>query len=174
MRALLLLVLCAGPLAAQQASAYLPLDHWTMPYIEHLIAARVMADPTPLTRPLREADVARALRDVDTLTTSAAVTATVRRLLAALGDEDSGPRYRIDGSAGVAAATYPLRDPLEIGRGAPPRAPGADRGFVNGGLALQVPPRALVAATPTHFHTRLKEHPADLRQQERRLAGHHA
>src|SRR2546430_6195045 len=71
MRALLLLVLWAGPLAAQQASAYLPLDHWTMPYIEHLIAARVMADPTPLTRPLREADVARALRDVDTLTTSA-------------------------------------------------------------------------------------------------------
>jgi len=53
MRALLLLVVCAGPLAAQQASAYLPLDHWTMPYIEHLIAARVMADPTPLTRPLR-------------------------------------------------------------------------------------------------------------------------
>src|SRR5436305_1881769 len=138
MRALLLLVVCAGPLAAQQASAYLPLDHWTMPYIEHLIAARVMADPTPLTRPLREADVARALREVDTLTTSAAVTATVRRLLAALGDEDNGPRYRIDGSAGVAAATYPLRDPLEIGRGAPPRAPGADRGFVNGGLALQV------------------------------------
>src|SRR2546430_17135861 len=32
-------------LAAQQASAYVPLDHWTMPYIEHLIAARVMADP---------------------------------------------------------------------------------------------------------------------------------
>src|SRR5207245_8374808 len=115
----------------------LHLDHCTMPYIWHLIAARVMADPTPLTRPLREADAAGALRDVDTLTTSAAVTATVRRLLAALGDEDSGPRFRIDGSAGVAAATYPLRDPLEIGRGAPPRAPGADRGFANGGLALQ-------------------------------------
>ena len=174
MRALLLLVLCAGPLAAQQASAYLPLDHWTMPYIEHLIAARVMADPTPLTRPLREADVARALREVDTLTTSAAVTATVRRLLAALGDEDSGPRYRIDGSAGVAAATYPLRDPLEIGRGAPPRAPGADRGFVNGGLALQVRLGALVAVTQPYFDTRLKYDPEYFGKKDRVIAGRNA
>ncbi len=77
MRALLLLVLCAGPLAGQQASAYVPLDHWVMPYVEHLIASGILADPAPLTRPLREADLVRALRSVDTLTTSGAVTETV-------------------------------------------------------------------------------------------------
>ena len=174
MRAFLLLVLCAGPLAGQQASAYLPLDHWTMPYVELLIAARVMADPTPLTRPLREADVARALREVDTLTTSAAVTATVRRLLAALSDEERGARYRIDGSAGVAAATHALRDPLEIGRGQPPRDPGADRGFASGGLALQVRLGALVAVTQPYFDTRLKYDPEYFGKKDRVIAGRNA
>ncbi len=81
MRALLIVWFCAAPLAAQQASAYLPRDHWTTPYVEHLIAAGVIADPAPLTRPLREADVVRALRDVDTLATSPTVTRTVHRLL---------------------------------------------------------------------------------------------
>src|SRR5947199_169285 len=108
------------------------------------------------------------------LTPSAPVTATVRRLLAALGDEDSGPRYRIDGSAGVAAATYPLRDPLEIGRGAPPRAPGADRGFVNGGLALQVRLGALVAVTQPYFDTRLKYDPEYFGKKDRVIAGRNA
>src|SRR5438046_9440856 len=84
MRALLILTFCAGPLAGQQASAYVPLDHWTMPYVEHLIASGVLADPTPLTPPLREADLVRALPGVDTLTTRRPGTATVRPLPAAL------------------------------------------------------------------------------------------
>src|SRR5438093_596256 len=171
MRPLLAFVLCAAPLAAQQASAYLPLDHWATPYVEHLIAAGVMADPAPLTRPLREADVVRALREVDTLATSPAVTRTVHRLLAALGDAESGPRYRIEGSGGVAAATHPLRDPLEIGRGQPPRDPGADRGFVNGGLAVQVQLGALVAVTHPYFDTRLKYDPDYFGKQDRFTAG---
>src|SRR5437867_9743226 len=34
-------------LAAQEASPYVPLQHWAMPYVEHLIATGVVADPTP-------------------------------------------------------------------------------------------------------------------------------
>ena len=57
-----MLVLFATPgLFAQQASPYLPLQHWTMPYVEQLIASGVLADPTPLTRPIRQADLVRAL-----------------------------------------------------------------------------------------------------------------
>src|SRR5205814_146130 len=48
-------------LQGQQASAYVPLDDWTMPYVEHLIATGAIPDPAPLTRPLRRADVPRAL-----------------------------------------------------------------------------------------------------------------
>src|SRR2546423_3378848 len=44
-------------LQAQQASAYVPLDDWTMPYVEHLIATGAIPDPAPLTRPLRRAAV---------------------------------------------------------------------------------------------------------------------
>ena len=43
-------------LAAQQTSRYVPLNDWTMPYVEHLITAGVIEDPSPLTRPLRRSD----------------------------------------------------------------------------------------------------------------------
>src|SRR3989442_14350767 len=66
---------------AQDASPYVPLQHWTMPYVEHLIARGVIPDPTPLTRPLKRADVVRVLREVDTLTVGEPVARTVRRFL---------------------------------------------------------------------------------------------
>src|SRR2546422_7936568 len=88
--------------AAQEASSYVPLQHWTMPYVEHLIARGVIADPTPLTRPFRRADLVRALRAVDTLTAGDKVTTTVRRLLAALESPGRGPRYRVAGEVGIA------------------------------------------------------------------------
>src|SRR2546430_14885689 len=50
-------------LAAQDASPYVPLQHWAMPSVEHLIATGVIVDPTPLTRPLKRGDLVRALRD---------------------------------------------------------------------------------------------------------------
>src|SRR6266481_4128894 len=65
--------------AAQEASPYVPLQHWTMPYVEHLIARGVIGDPTPLTRPFKRADLVRVLRAVDTLTAGDKVTTTVRR-----------------------------------------------------------------------------------------------
>ena len=173
MRALLLLVLCAGPLAGQQASAYVPLDHWVMPYVEHLIASGILADPAPLTRPLREADLVRALRNVDTLTTSGAVTETVRRLLAAFTTEqgEQGPHYRLEGNLGFAAATYAKRDPLAAIDSAGPRAAGPKHGFVNGGVALHLDFGPVVAVTHPYFDTRLKYDPDWFGKKDRRIAG---
>src|SRR2546429_8295541 len=93
-------------LAAQEASPYLPMTHWATPYLEHLIAAGVIDDPSPLTRPLRRSDVLHALETVDTVRVSRATLATVRPPQAALAD---GPRraYRPrGGGAGAGAADY--------------------------------------------------------------------
>src|SRR2546430_13519712 len=73
-------------LAAQEASPYLPLQHWAMPYVEHLIATGVIADPTPLTRPFRRSDLVRALRAADTARVHAVTRRTLRQLLTALAD----------------------------------------------------------------------------------------
>src|SRR2546427_6684363 len=113
--------LCAGPAAAQDASPYVPLQHWAMPYVEHLIAAGAIADPTPLTRPLKRSDLARALQVADTTVLSSAARGTVRRLVAELTGQRAAPSYRIEGSLGAAAATHAFRDPLELGRGIPAR-----------------------------------------------------
>src|SRR6059036_3391046 len=94
--------LCAGPAAAQEASPYVPLQHWTMPYVEHLIARGVIADPTPLTRPFKRADLVRVLRGVDTLVVGDKVAKTVRQLLTALDSPGRGARYRVAGDVGVA------------------------------------------------------------------------
>src|SRR5260370_38849059 len=117
MRALAAVALVASmltpkALSAQEASPYVPLGHWTMPYIEHLIARGVIRDPTPLTRPLTRADLVRALRGADTLTASATVSKTVRRLLTAFEPFERGTRYRVAADLGIAAATYARRDPL--------------------------------------------------------------
>src|SRR3989442_3643216 len=109
---LLAFALLPPTLTAQDASPYVPLQHWTMPYVEHLIVRGVIPDPTPLTRPLKRADLVRVLRGVDTLAVGAKAAQTVRRLLAALDVPGHGPRYRVAGDAGVAAATYARPDPL--------------------------------------------------------------
>src|SRR5205085_1602448 len=99
-------------LQCQEASAYLPLDDWTMPYVEHLIATRAIADPSPLTRPLRRADVVHALEAADTARLSLAAAATLHRLRAALASEQRQPHVRATGGVGAAVANYARRDPL--------------------------------------------------------------
>src|SRR5436190_1373003 len=138
MRALLLVLLIWTPGAApaQDASPYVPLQHWAMPYVEHLIATGVLRDPTPLTRPLRQADLVRALEAVDTVTVGSAGRALVRRLLQEFALEREGPRYQIVADVGVAAATYTRRDPLAALDSSGPRQSGPKHGFVDGGLAL--------------------------------------
>ncbi len=118
MRAFLLLLAVAPfGVAAQEASPYIPLDHWAMPYVEHLILGGVIADPTPLTRPLKQGAILRALEGVDTTTLSTQVRATIRRLRAEWASTQRAPHYRIEGTLGAAAATYTVRDPLELDRG---------------------------------------------------------
>src|SRR6267378_4574613 len=83
------------PALGQEASPYVPLQHWTMPYVEHLITRSLIADPTPLNRPFKRADLVRVLRGVDTLVVGDKVAKTVRRLLTTLESPGRGPRYRI-------------------------------------------------------------------------------
>jgi hypothetical protein len=123
--------LSAAPLAAQTASPYVPLGHWAMPYVEYLISGGVIADPTPLTRPLKQADLLLALDAADTLRLGEAPRATLRRLRREFRPQVQGARYRVDLGAGLAAASYTMRDPLEMGRGVPPRQ-AIRRGFASG------------------------------------------
>ncbi|MGH7699981.1 MAG: hypothetical protein ACREMJ_05630, partial [Gemmatimonadales bacterium] len=100
-------------LVAQDASAYVPLHHWAMPYVEHLIARGAMVDPAPLTRPLKRADLIRALRAVDSLQVPLAEWRAARRILQDLERREQGPWGRVDAHVSAAAATHPLRHALE-------------------------------------------------------------
>ncbi len=161
----------AAPLAAQDASSYVPLQHWAMPDVEHLITSGILSDPTPLTRPLRRADLVRALTQVDTLAVSAVVAATVRRLLAEFDAAARGARYRLDGHLGLAAATYSRRDPLAAIGTSGPRQSGPEHGFVNGGLAVELRLGPVVAVTHPYFDTRLKYDPDWFGKKDRTIAG---
>src|SRR5712671_2721195 len=155
---LVLTALGAMPLAAQTASPYIPLHHWAMPYVEYLISTGVIADPTPLTRPLSQSDLLRALEAADTSRTDAAAAATVRRLREEFRPRVTGPRYRIALGAGVGAASYAVRDPLEVDRGAPPRQP-TRRGFARGSGEVLLAFGPFVAVTHPTVDTRLQYDP---------------
>jgi len=150
--------LCAGPAAAQDASPYLPLQHWAMPYVEHLIAAGAIADPTPLTRPLKRSDLARALQTADTTALASAARGTMRRLLAEFTGRRPAPSYRMEGRVGAAAATHGFRDPLELGRGIPPRQIDK-RAFASADLDLQLLFGPVVLVSHPVVDTRLQFDP---------------
>ena len=150
--------LSAAPLAAQTASPYVPLGHWAMPYVEYLISGGVIADPTPLTRPLKQADLVLALEAADTLRLGEAARATVRRLLRELRPQVQGARYRVELGAGLAAASYTMRDPLELGRGVPPRQ-AVRRGFASGSAELLLAFGPVVAVSHPTVDTRLQYDP---------------
>jgi hypothetical protein len=175
---IVLLVACAcvtpaltGGAMAQDASPYVPLGSWVMPYVEHFIARGVIPDPAPLTRPLKRADLVRVLRDVDTLTVAPAVAQTVRRLLKALAAQGTGPRYRIAGDVGVAAATYARRDPLAAIDSVGPRQAGPGHATANGGLDLELLLGHVVAVTHPYADTRLKYDPDWYGKKDRAIAG---
>ncbi len=138
----------SAPLAAQ-ASPYVPIDGWVMPYVEHLIRAGVIADPDPLTRPLRRAAIAAALAGADTASARAATRATIRRLLAELSAPEGVPLYRADMYVGASAATQARRDPL--------RPQGASYGAYQAGIQLAgaVGPIALSSHVYTDRYLRL-------------------
>jgi hypothetical protein len=148
----------AMPLVAQTASPYVPMDHWAMPYVEYLISTGVIVDPTPLTRPIRQSDVLRALEAADTNRTGGATAATVRRLREEFRPHVAGSRYRVALGAGLAAASYSVRDPLELDRGVPPRQ-AMRRGFARGSGELLFAFGSFVAVTHPTVDTRLQYDP---------------
>jgi hypothetical protein len=166
----------SGASAAQDASPYVPLQHWTMPYVEHLIARGVIADPTPLTRPFRRADLVRALAAVDTLTVGEPVVKTIHRLLAALDTDERGPpapgpRYHVAGDVGAAAATYARRDPLAALDSTGPRQAGPGHATASGGLDVEFLLGHVVAVTHPEFDTWLKYDPDWYGKKDRAIAG---
>src|SRR5258706_15200007 len=105
MRTVLFLLLLPTLAAAQDASPYVPLNHWAMPYVEHLIARGRLVDPTPLTRPFRAADLLRALEAVDSARVTPAEWDVVRHMQNDLRRHERGPAARPRLHAGAAAAT---------------------------------------------------------------------
>lgn len=160
-------------LPAQDASPYVPLDHWSMPYVEHFIAAGRMVDPSPLTRPLKSDDLLRALEAMDSTALRRGEWYVVRRLRAELTRHERGPWGRIEGMVGVAGGNYALRDPLEIGRGVPPNdtGKGRTRGFASGGIDLTLGFGPVIAVTNPMFDTRLKFDPDWYGKKDRAIAG---
>src|SRR6266550_4165273 len=148
----------ATPLGAQTASPYVPMHHWAMPYVEYLISTGAIVDPTPLTRPIRESDLQRALEAADTSRLDAAAAATVRRLREEFRPHVTGSRYRLALGAGLAAASYAVRDPLELGRGVPPRQ-AVRRGFASGSGEVLLAFGPFVALTHPTVDTRLQYDP---------------
>src|SRR3989441_4237946 len=103
--------------SSQEASPYLPLSQWSVPFIEHLIAEGRLVDPTPLTRPFRTDQVLRALAAVDSTIVTRAEWAVVRQVRSDLTRHEHGPAARLDLHAGMAASSHARRDPV---RGAGP------------------------------------------------------
>jgi hypothetical protein len=155
---LVLTALGAMPLVAQTASPYVPMRHWAMPYVEYLISTGTIVDPTPLTRPIRQSDLVRALEAADTARLDAAAAGTVRRLIQEFRLHVTGSRYRVALGAGLAAASYAVRDPLELGRGVPPR-PAVRRGFASGSGEVLLAFGPFVAVTHPTVDTRLQYDP---------------
>jgi hypothetical protein len=107
-----LATMAAVPATAQRASLFVALDDRIMPYVEHLIRAGVIADPDPLTRPLRRGAIEAALRAADTTRAPAGVRATVRELLSLVTPRRQGAYFPMHFYGGFGAGTQSGRDPL--------------------------------------------------------------
>ncbi|HEV8265415.1 MAG TPA: hypothetical protein VGQ06_10710 [Gemmatimonadales bacterium] len=150
----------------QDASPYVPLSWWGTAYVEHLIARGRIADPTPLTRPFRQADLLRALEAADSATLTGAEWRVVRRMRTDLERRERGPAARLDVHAGVAAGSYARRDAL--------RAAGAGHGDVSGGVSLALLFGPVAVVTHPYFDTRLKWDPDYEGKKDRVIAGRNA
>ena len=166
MRVSLFLLILVSPALAQDASPYVPLSHWAMPYVEHLIARGRLTDPTPLTRPFREADLLRALEATDSARLTAAEWDVVRQIKTELARHERGPTARLDLHAGSAASSHARRDAL--------REAGPGHGTVSGGAALTLFFGPAVVVTHPYFDTRLKWDPDYFGKKDRVIAGRNA
>ncbi len=160
---ILLLILTPAGVAAQDASAYLPVSHWSTPYLEHLIATGRMTDPSPLSRPFRMQDVVRALEAVDSNVVTGAERSVVRLIRSHLARRTRGPSARLDVHAGVTGSSHARRDPL--------REAGPGHGTFSGGAALTLSFGPAVLVSHPYFDTRLKWDPDYAGKKDRVIAG---
>ncbi len=161
---------CAAPLAAQndttaQAAAvaaaptargrpvesnlYLPISSWAMPYVEYLIRVGVLQGLDPLERPLKRADVARAVAHVDTTTLAAPLKGTLRLLAWELEERQDTVRWKVEGDVAAQGASDPSRFPQ---RPQPENAGLYYQGGLTGSLEF---PHVGVVTSP-YFDTRLR------------------
>jgi hypothetical protein len=149
--------------SSQEASPYLPISHWSTPFIEHLIAAGRMADPSPLTRPFKVDQVVRAIEAIDSTVVTGAEWATVKQIRADLTRHMRGPSSRIDVQAASAASSHARRDPL--------REAGPGHATFSGGAALSLYFGPVVLVSHPYFDTRLKWDPDYFGKKDRVIAG---
>jgi hypothetical protein len=97
--------------ASAQASAYVPLDDPRLPLLEHLIARGDIADPSPMVRPFRRIDVARALAAADTAVPVGRGDA-IHQVRLSLEEAPETDRWLVEGRAGGQAYTRTRRDLL--------------------------------------------------------------
>ena len=107
----LLTATLAAPSSAQvlPANARLTLQHWAVPFLEHLVDRGVMTDPSPLLRPWRVGAVAEALLEADTTRMNSAERATRRRILGTLQQKSSEQGFVVGGDASLIASTNQRR-----------------------------------------------------------------
>lgn len=111
MRWLLALLLLGTSRAAAQASPYLPLDHPLLPLAEYLIARGDVADPSPLLRPFRRADLIAAI-DAARLDPASASGRLAARLRAELGDPAPADWAAFRARLGIETGSRARRDLL--------------------------------------------------------------
>jgi hypothetical protein len=157
---------CAASLAAQEASPYVPINHWSMPYVEHLIASGRMADPSPLSRPLKVDELLRTLAAVDSTIVNGSEWAVIKTIRSEFTRKMRGPSARIDIDAGIAGSSHARRDPL--------REAGVGHATFNGGAALTLYFGPAVVSTHPYFDTRLKWDPDYYGKKDRVIAGRFA
>lgn len=136
---------------AQRASQYIPLEHWSMPHIEHLIRSGAIADPAPLTRPLHQAAVLRELTEADTTGLSEATQTTIAQLIEHFSPPSAEAHARVEPYVGASWGTHARRDPR--------RAAGDGLFSPNLGLVLEGTWGNFVASSHAMAEKRLRNDP---------------
>lgn len=135
---LTLLALLLPTLLPAQASAYIPLDDPRMAAIELLITRGEIRDPSPMIRPIREADLRAVLEEARPAPTSPAGRLAAG-LLAAFPQPDAEAGWEAEARGGIQSFTSARRDQTQ------PGGPGGTRGY--GEIRLAARAGSLVAVT---------------------------
>ncbi|MGD8414349.1 MAG: hypothetical protein PVF33_08960 [Candidatus Latescibacterota bacterium] len=106
----LLLAVPVSLRAQMAANANVPLEHWSVPYVEYLIRKQVIPDPLPLVRPFTVADLRGSLMEVDSTAASTKDLDIIERLLDEFGWDRDWVGVTIEADAGVWAATHARRN----------------------------------------------------------------